>query len=100
MGDFVIQRRVAYQLASCLDDLDWQMNLLIREAICGLNCCPVHLLTAGTRTSSSGRSTPFAADRRKQPEIFKSDGALSLHIPKHGYTPVDVYRSCAQCSAG
>ena len=33
MGDFVIQRRdgqVAYQLASCLDDLDWQMNLLIR----------------------------------------------------------------------
>ncbi|MDG2196739.1 MAG: glutamate--tRNA ligase family protein, partial [SAR324 cluster bacterium] len=33
MGDFVIQRRdgqVAYQLVSCLDDLDWQMNLLIR----------------------------------------------------------------------
>ena len=102
MGDFVIQRRdgqVAYQLASCLDDLDWQMNLLIR----GIDLQP--------STAAQSYLLRLLEPERAYPAVLyhslltdegnrkfsKSDGALSLHISKkQGYTPADVYRSCAK----
>ena len=102
MGDFVIQRRdgqVAYQLASCLDDLDWQMNLLIR----GIDLRPStaaqsHLL----RLLEPERAYPavlhhsLLTDEGNR-KFSKSDGTLSLNIlKKQGHTPADVYRSCAQ----
>ncbi len=101
MGDFVIQRRdgqVAYQLASCVDDLDWQMNLLIR----GVDLRPStaaqsHLL----RLLEPERVHPVVLHHslltdEGNRKFSKSDGALSLHILREqGYTPAAVYRSCA-----
>jgi glutamyl-tRNA synthetase len=102
MGDFVIQRRdgqVAYQLASCLDDLDWQMNLLIRGSdLRPSTAAQSHLL----RLLEPEQAYPavlhhsLLTDEGNR-KFSKSDGALSLHIlKKQGYTPADVYRSCAQ----
>ena len=101
MGDFVIQRRdgqVAYQLASCLDDLDWQMNLLIR----GVDLRPstaaqsrLLRLLEPERTSPIVLHHSLLTDEGNR-KFSKSDGALSLHaLKEQGYAPAAIYRSCA-----
>jgi len=81
-----------------VDDLDWQMNLLIR----GVDLRPStaaqsHLL----RLLEPERVHPVVLHHslltdEGNRKFSKSDGALSLHILKEqGYTPAAVYRSCA-----
>ena len=101
MGDFVIQRRdgqVSYQLASCLDDLDWQMNLLIRGVDLRPSTaaqCHLYRLLEPERAYPVVLHHPLLTDDGNR-KFSKSDGALSLYImKKQGHTPAEIYRKCA-----
>ena len=102
MGDFVVWRRdalPAYQLVSAVDDLNWQINLIVRGLDLQASTAAQHWLTSLLAPQAPRAAVlhhPLLTDPAGS-KLSKSDGALSLRqLRFQGHTPAPIYRAFAR----